>query len=175
MRLRLKIILLLFFFSFCLIPPSFSQPGGMRFRPGKGPWNMEGPCRRALDLNLSQDQIRDLDLIQQGYIRETQPLRTQLLLKRLELREFITNTSMKIEAIRSKYTEINQLQSRLEEKVVDYLLRTREILTSEQLRNWCPEMEFPSPQRMPHGPGPMGPMGPRKSPPPDKMREDEGR
>jgi Spy/CpxP family protein refolding chaperone len=172
MRLRLKIILLMFFIFFSVIPPSFSQPGGMRLRPGKGAWHEESLCWKALDLNLSQDQMKDHDLIQQGYLRETQLLRAQLLLKRLELREFLTNSNVKIEAIRSKYAEINQLQSRLEEKVIEYLVKVRNILAPEQLKNWCPELEFPSIRGIPHGPGPMGPMGPRKFQPPGKSRED---
>ncbi len=50
------------------------------------------------------------------------------------------------------------------EKAVEYLIKVRNLLTQEQLKNWCPEQEFPSFPRMMHGPGPMGPMHPKKPP-----------
>jgi hypothetical protein len=36
------------------------------------------------------------------------------------------------------------------------------------LQKWCPEQEFPAFRQMMYGPGPMGPMHPRKTfPPPE--------
>jgi hypothetical protein len=146
----------------------------MRHGPGMGgrPWRGEGPCWRASDLDLSLDQVKRLDLIHQAYFRETHLPRTELFSKRLELREFLTNPSIKIESIRSKYLEINEIESKLEEKTIEYLIKVRTLLTQEQLKIWCPEQEFPLFQRMIHGPGPMGIMPLRKPPFPEGPRKE---
>jgi len=148
-----------FFFAILLTSPSFPQGSGMRHGPGMGmrPWKGEGPCWNASELNLSQEQRKGLDLIQQTYLREAQLIRAQLFTKRLELREFLTNPTIKIESIRMKYLEIIDLRSKQEEKAIEYLIKVRNLLTLEQLQNWCPEQEFPSFRQMMYGPSPMGP------------------
>jgi hypothetical protein len=152
-------------FIFCLLliffaSPSFSQSPGMRFRP----WGGELQCKRASELNLSIEQTKGLDLIQQNYFREVKLLRSEIFSKTLELREFLIDPIAKIEPIRSKHAEINDLQIRLERKSIEYLIRVRNLLTQEQLRSWCPEQEFPLFGRRMHEPYRMGPMPPGKPP-----------
>ena len=143
---------------------SFSQPPEMGMRK----WRGESPCWRASDLDLSLEQRKGLDLIQQTYFREVQLLRLQVFTKRLELRELLTNSTARTESIRGKYSEIIELQSKQEEKAAEYLIKVRSLLTPEQLRNWCPEQEFPHSRQMIYGPGPMGSMPPKKTfPPPE--------
>ena len=139
----------------------------MRMGPGMGirHWREENRGYRASELNLSSDQAKELDLIQQVYFRETQLLRAQLLSKRLELREILTNPTTRIESIRSKYSEINEIQSRFEEKAIEYLIKVRNLLTSEQLKIWNPEEEFPLFRRMMRGVEPYGAHTSKKSPP----------
>jgi Spy/CpxP family protein refolding chaperone len=136
------------------------------------PWRGDRPCWRASDLDLTLDQVKRLDLIYQAYFQETQLPRTELFAKRLELREFLTNPNIRIESIRSKYLEINEIQSKLEEKIIEYVIKVRNLLTQEQLKNWCPEQEFPLFQRMMHGPRPMGIMPPRRPPFPEGPRKE---
>jgi Spy/CpxP family protein refolding chaperone len=147
---------------------SFPQGPGMRHGPGMGmrPWKEEGPCWRVLELNLSQEQKKDLDLIQLTHFRETQLIRAQLFTKRLELRELLVNPTTRIEAIRIKNLEIIELQSRQEEKAVEYLIKVKNLLTPEQLKDWCPEKEFPAFRPMMRGTDPMGPMHPKRTFPP---------
>ena len=144
MRYRL-VFFILFISFFILTALLFAQPSRMRMKPGMGmrPWRGDEQCWKASDLNLSSDQAKALELIQQTHFRETKLLRAELFLKRLELREFFANPAAKTETIRSKYTEVNDLQTKLEEKVIDYLIKVRGVLTSEQLKNWCPEQEIP--------------------------------
>ncbi len=138
--------LLLFIF---LGLPTFSQPM-KKSPPGMWgrPWRGESPCWRALDLSPSRDQVRELQQAQQAYLRETRLLRAEIFLKRLELKETLTDPASKGDAILSKYSEMNQLQSKLEEKMIEYLIKVRSLLTPEQLKNWCPEQEFPLFRRM---------------------------
>ena len=131
-------------------------------------WRGEGPCWRASDLDLSQEQRKNLELIQQAFFREAQLLRAQLFTMRLELRELLISPTTKTESIRAKNFEIIDLQSKHEEKSVEYLIKVRNLLAPEQLQKWCPEQEFPAFRQIMYGPGPMGPMHPRKTfPPPE--------
>ena len=150
---------------------SFSQP---KMEHGPGMMHRRGgpPCLRASDLNLSPDQMKELDLIRQSFYREAQPIRSELFSKYLELKEFLTDPIIKIESIHAKNAEIILLQSKSEEKVISYLINVRALLTAEQLKIWCPEQEFPQSRRMMHGPGPMGPMGPPKPYPQEEPRKE---
>ena len=135
---------------------------------GMRKWRGEGPCWRASDLDLSQEQRKSLEMIQQVVFREVQFLRAQLFTKRLELRELLVSPATKIESIRAKSLEIIELQSRHEEKAVDYLTKVKNLLAPEQLQKWCPEQEFPAFRQMMNGSGSMGPMHPRRVfPPPE--------
>lgn len=158
MTLKIK-VLIFCLFILLMTTSSFSQPPGMGMRR----WRGESPCWRASDLDLSPEQRKSLDLIQQTYFREVQLLRLQVFTKRLELRELLTNSAARTESIRGKYLEIIELQSKQEEKAVEYLIKVRSLLTPEQLRNWCPEQEFPHSRQMMHGPGPTGSMPPKKT------------
>jgi Spy/CpxP family protein refolding chaperone len=144
--------------------PSFSQPQGMGMRK----WRGESPCWRASDLDLSQEQRKSLELIQQAFFRDAQVLRAQLFTRRLELRELFVSPTIKMELIRAKNSEIIELESKQEEKSVEYLIKVRNLLTPEQLQRWCPEQELPPFRHMRYGAGPMGPMDPKKTfPPPE--------
>jgi len=135
---------------------------------GMRKWRGEYPCWRASDFDLSQEQRRNLELIQQAFFRENQLLRAQLFTRRLELRELLVSPTIKTESIRAKNSEIIELESKQEEKLVESLIKVRNLLTPEQLQKWCPEKEFPPFRHMMHGTGPMGPMHPRKTfPPPE--------
>src|SRR5512136_859894 len=115
--MKLKIQGLIFFLLFAFMASSaFSQPGmGMRR------WRGEGQCWKASELTLSQEQRKTLDLLQQTYFREAQLLRLEIFTKNLELRELLTNPSVRVETIRGKTLEIAELQSKQEEKAVEYL------------------------------------------------------
>jgi Spy/CpxP family protein refolding chaperone len=165
MAMKLKTTILFFVFIFVFqISPAFSQPPETRSSPETGMTKPreELQCLRASDLDLSQGQMKGLELIQQAYFEEIRLLRIQLFSKRLELRESLTNPNPRMESIRRKYWEINELQSRLDLKTIEYLIKLKNLLTHEQLRSWCPEKEFPFLQEMMQGPGPMSPMHPRK-------------
>ncbi len=160
--MKLKIQLLIFCFLFIVaVSPSFPQPPGM----GMKKWRGENPCWGASELNLSQEQRKSFDQIQLAYFREAQTLRLQLLTKNFELRELLINPTTTTESIRVKYLGIVELQSKQEEKAIEYLIKVRNLLTPEQLKNWSPEQEFPSFRQRMHG---MGPMHQRKAfPPPE--------
>ncbi|MBM4322088.1 MAG: periplasmic heavy metal sensor [Deltaproteobacteria bacterium] len=151
-------LILIFLLSFS----SYAQPMGMK------PWRKDFRCGRASELNLSPEQARGLNLLQQTYFRDLQLLRAQLITKRLEFRELLTNPAVRMESIRMKYIEVTETQSKMEEKAIEYLVRVRSLLSHEQLKFWCPEQEFPAFQRMMPGHSPTGPMGPKRTLPPEE-------
>ncbi len=153
------------------ITPSFSQPPGMRL--GLKPWKGEVRCWKASELNLSQDQLKGLDALQLVFFRETQISRAQIFAKRLELRELLTNPNARTETIRSKLSEILEQQAKLEEKSIEHLIKVRSLLTQEQLKNWCPEFEFPPFRRMMPGPNSTEPMPSRRPPPPEGAKPEQ--
>lgn len=135
------------------------------------PWREETRCMKAADLNLSSDQMKNLDLINQTYARETRVLRNEMFSKRMELRELLTNPNVKVETIQLKNSELVEVRSKLDERAIEYLVKLRSLLTQEQLRRWCPEQEFPSMAGMmsrPEGP----PMMPRRISPQYKAKEE---
>jgi Spy/CpxP family protein refolding chaperone len=163
--MKSKIPIFIFCFFFILATsPAFSQTSEMKSgsRMGMKRWRGESPCWKIHELNLSLEQRKGLDLIQQTYFRDTQVLRVELFTKLLELRELLINPSIKIESLREKYLEISELRSKQEEKVIEYLIKMRNLLTPEQLQHWCPEQEFPSFLQMMYGTGPMGSMHPKR-------------
>jgi Spy/CpxP family protein refolding chaperone len=164
MKLRITIPFFIFIFMFPTFI-AFSQPSHMKTFPGMQQWWREDQCLRASDINLSQDQMKGLDLIQEAYFQEIRLLRIQLFSKQLELRDLLTNPTLKNEAIRAKYREINELQLKLDGQTMEYLLKLRNLLTKEQLKTWCPEKEFSFLQEMMQGHGLMHPMHPRRHPP----------
>ncbi len=174
--MKLKIATLIFLLLCSLtFSPSFSQGLETRPAPGMGmrPWRGgEDQCWKASDLTLSPDQSKGLELIQRDFFRETQGLRAELISKRFEIRDFMKNPTAKTELLRSKYSEINALQSKLDEKTFDYLVKVRGILTQEQIRSWCPELEIPFFRRMMQRPDLKGPMNPKKIPPHERSREE---
>ncbi len=159
---KLKITIYSLILIFFLPMVSDSQPIGMR------PWKKEARCWRASELNLSPEQAKNLDLFQQTFLRETQLLRAQLLTRRIELRELLTNPANTTESIRNKHFEVVETQSKIEEKAIEYMMKVRSLLTQEQLKLWCPEQEFPFFQRTMPSYSPMGPMPHRKSLPPEE-------
>lgn len=158
----------------CVAAPAFTQSPGMK--PGHGmerrPWRGEHRCWTVSELDLSPEQAKALDLLGQTYFQEAKRYRIELFSKRLEIREYLTNPTVKAEVIQAKNGEIIELQSKMEEKTVEYLLKVRTLLTPEQLKVWCPEQEFPMHQRMMERPFPMGPPGPRPSPPPEGPKKE---
>ncbi|MGQ9637834.1 MAG: Spy/CpxP family protein refolding chaperone [Thermodesulfobacteriota bacterium] len=124
-------------------------------------WGKEARCWKSSELELTPEQQKELYLIQQSYFKEIQLLRSQLLTKRLELREMLTNPAIQGESIRPKYLELVEIQTKLEKHTIDYLIKVRNFLTPEQLPFWCPEQEFPMFLQMRERMGPRKSMAPK--------------
>ncbi len=143
------IIIIVLFLSFPFF--ALSQPIEV-MKPKKA----RTPCLSSREINLTQEQLKGIRIAQQEYLRDIRLLRIELLSKRMELREFLKNPQINTESLREKCNEITDLQSKLNIKTLEYLIKIRSIFTQEQLQKWCPEFEIPFFQEMmPHRMGPM--------------------
>ncbi len=142
MKIRLVIIL---FISLLIlrVPIAGAQwpaQRGMGGRHGDAPWCLPD------DLQLTEEQMEKLKSIEGSYLNDITPLRNDFLNKRYELRRLIADPTSKADDIRTKQEEALALETQIQEKVIDYQLKVREILTPEQFKLWI------SRYKMGHGP-----------------------
>jgi Spy/CpxP family protein refolding chaperone len=103
---------------------------------GMGHGHGHPPCWLPDDLQLTAEQKEKLISIQGSYLSDISSLRNDLLNKRYELRRLMSDPTSKAEDIRAKQEEAFELEAQIQEKVIDYQLMVREILTPEQFRLW---------------------------------------
>lgn len=84
--------------------------------------------------NLSKEQAEKLWQIREKFRNETESLRKEIFLKRLELRQLYSDPNATEEQIRSKQKELISLQERLSEKISEQRIEERKILTPDQLK-----------------------------------------
>ena len=113
---------------------------------GMGSGQGHPPCWLPDDLQLTAEQMEKLRLIQRSYLNDLTPLRNDFLNKRYELRRLISDPTSNADDIRAKQEEALALETQIQEKVIDYQLKVREILTPEQFKLWI------SRYKMGHGP-----------------------
>jgi len=122
-------LLVLFFQS----PSLWAQWHGQR---GMGRMHDRPPCWRPDDLRLTPEQTEKLKSIQARYLNDITALRNDLLHKKYELKRLMSDPGSKPHEIRRKQQEAFALETRIQEKVVDYRLKVREILTPQQFELW---------------------------------------
>jgi Spy/CpxP family protein refolding chaperone len=135
--------------------------------PGWAQWKQplipEGRTERAPrslrpeDLQLTQKQIQQMKSTQDRYLKDMTALRNDLLNKRYELTGLLSNSKSKASDIRSKQKEVFALENQIQERILDYQLEVREILTPEQFKVWVSRHGMPLGHGMHHGRG-MGMM-----------------
>ncbi len=125
---------------------------GAQWSPQRGMGGRHGHPPRWLpeDLRLTAEQMEKLKSIEGSYLNDIAPLRNDLLNKRYELRRLFLDPTSKAEDIRAKQEEAFVLETQIQEKVIDYQLKVREVLTPEQFKVWIARYRM--------GAGPM--MGP---------------
>ncbi len=117
--------------------PALALAQGMGMGPG-GPAGMGpgtapgGMARMWADLNLSPDQIQKLEANHINYMKETLPIRNQIAIKRLEMRELWLQPNPNEAQILAKQKEINALMGQLQEKTTNFLFQSRTVLTPDQ-------------------------------------------
>ena len=86
----------------------------------------------ASGLNLTEDQKVQIESRREAFMEETAPLRSELLTKREELRQLWAAANPDQGRITAKQQEVQEVQSRIQEKAIQYRLDCRQVLTPEQ-------------------------------------------
>ncbi len=86
----------------------------------------------ASALNLTEDQQAQIQVKQELFQEETNPLRDKLFGKKMELRNLWAKANPDQASISEKQQEIQAVQNEMQEKATQYQLDCRQLLTPEQ-------------------------------------------
>lgn len=100
----------------------------------------EGRDQFLEQLNLSEDQKRQLKDIQQKYKQQMSQYRDSLKSARKELQDMMVGNSSK-EAIRAKHNEVAKLRQTIADMSFESMLEMREVMTPEQRQQFARLME----------------------------------
>ncbi len=137
-RLLTSLIAVLFVGTLIAVPLFAQAPDNQTEDPQEQP--MFGPGQghgqRMMDgLNLTTEQKEKLHDAKIAHQKEMIPLRADLKVAEIELREMIRSNESK-SAIEAKVDAIGKLRTQIEKKRIDQQLMMRSILTAEQLKKW---------------------------------------
>jgi protein CpxP len=137
-RLLTSLVAVLFVGALIATPLVAQAPDNQAQDPQEEP--MFGPGhghgqRMMDDLNLTTEQKEKLHDAMIAHQKEMIPLRADLKVARIELREMIRSNQSK-SAIDAKVEAIGKLRTQIEKARVDNQLAMRSILTPEQLKKW---------------------------------------
>lgn len=105
------------------------------FGPGSGPAGYGGAGGPGfMHLNLSKEQTDKIWQLKEKQRNETSAIRYELFQKKNELRSLYANPGADDAAILAKQKEVNALRTKLQDKMVQFRLDERKILTPEQLK-----------------------------------------
>ena len=95
------------------------------------------PIRGYLDLiALTNEQKRQVDEIRKDFLPKVEGIRQSLLRNRLQLNDLLFAESPNLKMIAEKSNEISTLQAKLEREVIDHILQEKELLSTEQKREF---------------------------------------
>jgi Spy/CpxP family protein refolding chaperone len=140
MRSKVFIIALAALLVVGTISIAFSRGGGRRSKGfgaglGRGPGIVK---QTPEELNLSQEQQEKLQALRTDFTKEALPLRNEIQIKSLELRQLWIADELDEEAIVAKSQEISALRNQLQEKMIRHRLDAAKILTTEQRIKFSP-------------------------------------
>jgi Spy/CpxP family protein refolding chaperone len=98
-----------------------------------GPGAGKGAGRWAAELNLTKEQQDKLVELRKRQWEETKPLRDEMYQKRQEMRQLFANPATDDTTILDKQKQMNALQQKMQEKMVQFKLEQRKVFTPEQL------------------------------------------
>lgn len=84
-------------------------------------------------LNLTADQAEKLRSMKESFMKEVGPLRLQIFEKRAELRLLWIQTSPDPKRIKATQKEIGELWAQVRDKITDFRLAIRHVLTPDQV------------------------------------------
>jgi Spy/CpxP family protein refolding chaperone len=134
---RLFLFALMLFILSLLTAPVFAQTD----RASKNIQLANGKDMAFRELNLSEDQQAAIKRIKANYLNKIVHLRTELAAKQVEFKSLIGDPTAVEEAIRTRGREIEAINGQIMREMISFELEVRRILTPEQLRTWCRNMD----------------------------------
>jgi len=109
--------------------------------PGRGPrWGsgVEGRgCSSIETLDLSEAQRQAIEQVDANHRDRILRRWEDLTVKRHELQSALRDPGVAETVIRAKSVELTELQNDIHQKMLEYQLETRKILSPDQVRRWC--------------------------------------
>lgn len=139
MRKKVFIITLAALLVVGTISIAFSRGHGRRDRDfGPGFYEPRMAKEEKIGLNLTQEQLEKLQSLRADFDKETLPLRNEMQIKALELRQLWIADELDEEAIVAKSKKVSDLRNQLQEKIVRHRLDVAKVLTKEQRTRFSP-------------------------------------
>lgn len=111
---------------------------GHGFSPGHRGMHSQASWGTSKDYPLTPEQKTKFQELRRKFNEETAQLKGALLTKRLELQSLWTNPKADPKAILDKEKELRDLQNQMRDKVVQFRLEARNLLTPEQITEFGP-------------------------------------
>jgi Spy/CpxP family protein refolding chaperone len=124
--------------GFCVIlAPALVATVALAWGPGFGPMfgrGFGGPANGVPPIpDLTAEQSAQIQALRDGFLKEIEPLREELYTKGTELRSVWSSPNPDASAVTAKQKEIQDLQSKLQQKATSLGLEIRKVLKPEQL------------------------------------------
>jgi len=121
---------------------AFAQNPGAQ-NPGRGHWGMgHQDLGQRGGLSLTPEQRTKFQELRRRFNDETAQLKGAILTKRLELQSLWTDPKADPKAITEKEKELTALKGQLRDKMVQYKLEARKVLTPEQISQLAQRREM---------------------------------
>jgi Spy/CpxP family protein refolding chaperone len=120
---------------------------------------LDGPQGFAANLNLSKEQIDKMWQAREKFRSDTQKLRYEIFQRRLEVRGLFLDPKTDEATILSKQRDLRALRQTMSDKMVEFRLAQRKILTPEQIKKVNEFQPGHGQKGMGYGPDRGGPRG----------------
>jgi protein CpxP len=114
-----------------LLGITYVYAGGPGFWPGHGPRNCAGGLGAA---NLTSEQQTKLQELRQKRYNEAAPFRDKMFSLRQEIRTLWRDPKADPKVIQSKTKEMSDLRDQMQDKMVQFRLDARNLLTPDQIQ-----------------------------------------
>jgi len=114
-----------------LLGITYVYAGGPGFGPGRGPRNSAGGLGAA---NLTSEQQTKLQELRQKHYNEVAPFRDKMFSLRQEIRTLWSDPKADPKVIQSKTKEMSDLRDQMQDKMVQFRLDARNLLTPDQIQ-----------------------------------------
>jgi len=94
-------------------------------------------CTPISRMDLSAQQVQAIDTISLKYNNKFLQLRSQIILKQMEVMALLRNPDIGEKDILAAAVEIGNVRSELETAGIQCQVEIRRVLTADQIRSWC--------------------------------------